>query len=622
MLIKQVRRWLPWCWLAFCVGSFLLFLHQNMLTMLEADMASEMALGYHIFQSKNLVPADWYYSTEIRLLNMPLLYAFFFQFIESWHWVRILSVACGYVFMLLAFYYLCRQLGMQKIFPVAASAFFLPLSDIYAYILLIGAQYLPYAVISFLFLSAVIHYVKTSRKSTRVLLLIALSFLALITGMTGLRMILQLILPFFITSVFLCCQEKQTVGITSRLFPLSVSLLLLTGNGYLINSRLLTRFFDYTQYNDMVFTEVHFSTVVELLNDLLNHLGYRSGDLLLSPAALRAVLCLTLLCLVIMAFCTCIKPNSKTAFSWADCLPVLTCFLGIFLMVILVAASSTHYSSNYLIPSLVFVPVIVALVLTKWNFPSSIRKPLVCVLMLLIVFCGVDTCRTYNRGDDNTELQQIAASLAQDGYTDGYSTFWRGNLVTELSDGKLDMRVWDTSDDMDISTVNPFLQLKSHETTIPQGKTFIILSKYFNEHNDIALATWLQPEDIYWDSKDYLVYGYESYDDLLNSVNQSCTRDLGGRKVAPASPASLSPIPLYPGSYTVSIAGEQLDGLQITCTHSEGSLVPVQPSLADGALTFRLQADDLLHDVQINLQNSGAQSAMLESFHLQKDSGR
>lgn len=621
MLIKQVRRWLPWCWLSFCVGSFLLFLHQNMLTMLEADMASEMALGYHIFQSKNLVPADWYYSTEIRLLNMPLLYAFFFQFIESWHWVRILSVACGYVFMLLAFYYLCRQLGMQKIFPVAASAFFLPLSDIYAYVILIGAYYTPYAIISFLFIGLAIHYTKTSQKSTRVFLLCPLSMLALLSGMTSLRMVLQLLLPFFLASFFVYFKNPAEKS-RQRLLMLAFGSLMLSGIGYLINSRLLTRFFDYTQYNDMVFTEVHFSTVVELLNDLLNHLGYRSGDLLLSPAALRAVLCLTLLCLVIMAFCTCIKPNSKTAFSWADCLPVLTCLLGLFLMVMLVAASSTHYSSNYLIPSLVFVPVIVALVLTKWNFPSSIRKPLACVLMLLIVFCGVDTCRTYNRGDDNTELQQIAASLVQDGYTDGYSTFWRGNLVTELADGKIDMRVWDTSDDMDISTVNPFLQLKSHETTVPQGKMFIILSKYFNEHNDIALATWLQPEDIYWDSKDYLVYGYESYDDLLNSVNQSCTRDLGGRKVAPASSASLSPIPLYPGSYTVSIAGEQLDGLQITCIHSKGSLVPVQTSLADGVLTFRLETADLLHDVQISLQNDGAQSAMLESFHLQKDSGR
>ena len=92
--------------------------------------------------------------------------------------------------------------------------------------------------------------------------------------------------------------------------------------------------------------------------------------------------------------------------------------------------------------------------------------------------------------------------------------------------------------------------------------------------------------------------------------------------IAPASEMSPLISPLYPGSYTVSITGEQLDDLQVTCNHSFGMITPSDLAFTNGMLTFRLEAADLLHDLQISLQNDGAHPAVLESFHLQKDSGR
>ena len=625
MLIKQLKRILPWCWLAFCAGSFLLFLHQGLLTMMDSDMASEMVMANHIASSGQLFPTDWFYSTEIHLLNnLPIFFVPFFRFIDSWHWVRLLGTVCAYGCLLLSFYYLCSQLKLQRCFPFAASAFFLPLSDIYAYVILIGCYYLPYAILSFLFLGMLIHCVNTSRKVPHSLLLVAVGILGFLLGMTSLRMVLQLILPVTIAAFLLYCVFPLNSNKlqTKQLFSISVLCLMLSGIGYLFNSKILSRFFVFQQYEDIIFTEIHFSVVVELLNDFLNHLGYQSGGMLFSSALLRAVLCLILLFLSITGIIALWGKSKCCSLEWKDSLPVVVCFSGLLFLVLFSSASTMPYSSNYLIPSMVLIPVTITISIVRLQWSKQIKKALVVVVMLLLLFCGVDTCRTYSRGEDSRELQQISASLVQDGYTEGYSTFWRGNLVTELSDGKLDMRVWDTSDHMDITSVNPFLQLKSHETTVPQGKTFIILSKYFNEHTDIALATWLQPEDIYWVSKDYLVYGYESYDDLLHRVNQSCTSKLRNRKVEPSSAASLSPIPLYPGSYTVSITGEQLDGLQVACTHTEGTLTPSQITCASGTLTFRLDTADLLHDLQIDLQNDGTQSAMLESFHLQKDSGR
>ena len=51
------------------------------------------------------------------------------------------------------------------------------------------------------------------------------------------------------------------------------------------------------------------------------------------------------------------------------------------------------------------------------------------------------------------------------GYTEGYATFWNGNAMTELTNGKLD--VW-TLQSLDEDYVPNWLQRKDHLTTDPQ----------------------------------------------------------------------------------------------------------------------------------------------------------
>lgn len=624
MLLKRIRQCFPWFWLAFCVGSFLLFLHQNLLTMLDADMASEMVLANHIANSGKLIPTDWYYSTEIHLLNnLPLFFVPFFRLFDNWHWVRLMGTFCAYGCLLLSFYYLCRQLKLQHYYPFAASTFFLPLSDIYAYVILIGCYYLPYAILSFLFLGTLIHCITTPHRSLRIFLFSLVSVLGYLLGITSLRMVLQLILPVFIAAFLLhyILSGNSEKHQTKLLFSLSTFSLVLSMLGYLFNSIVLSQHFVFRQYNDIFFTDVQFSSAIQMLNDLLSHLGYKSGGLVFSPAILRAILCLFLLFICVTSIAELFKKD-KLDKLWVYSLPAIVCFSGIFLLFIFGSASSMPYYTNYLIPSLIFIPLICTIVLVNFQCSLQFKRVLSVLLIVLLTFCGIDTCRTYNRGEDCHELQQISASLVQDGYTEGYSTFWRGNLVTELSNGKLDMRVWDAADSMDITSVNEFLQLQSHATTVPHGKTFIIFNKYFGEHTDIPLATWLQSEDIYWDSKDFLVYGYENYDVMLNSFNESINQDLDRLTLAPMAATSLSSIPLYPGSYTVAIKGEQLNDLEITCKHSQGMLTPSFANHSDGLLTFQLDSSDLLHDLQIELQNNGDHSSVLESFQLEKRSSR
>ncbi|MBR3873979.1 MAG: hypothetical protein IKJ26_07375 [Clostridia bacterium] len=622
MFIKQVKRWLPWCWLVCCFFSLCLFMHKNIDSLLNADMATEMELAHHMAQNGKWLLKDWYYGNELKIMCIQLFYIPFFLIFDNWHFVRLFGTIAAYMGLLASFYYLCSQLRIRKNFPLAASALLLPLSDIYLYIILVGGQYLPHMMLVFCVLALIIQQYHGVRNPLRTVLLCILCLLALLSGMGGVRLLLILFFPVFCCSLllFFSLHRQENRDAKRRMFTSSALALFFCAAGCLLNSAVLSKHYSFRQYDDIILTRLDWGELVQLFNDWLELLGYPTGAALFSSALVDGLICLFSVILLVLAIRRAFQSDSPL--TPPARLVILTHACGLLIMTVLIIASTAQFSPNYLIPATILTSVSVALLTNSFSCKPVIRQAAAWLMILLLAFGSIHTYQNYASTSISEELRSLTGSLVQDGYRTGFSTFWRGSTLTELSHGQLDMRVWNSEDDMNIISVNPVLQLKSHETTIPQGKTFIILSKYFNEHTDIALATWLQPEDIYWDSKDYLVYGYESYDDLLSSVNQSCASDLDGRKVAPASSASLSPIPLYPGSYTVTITGKQLDGLQIACTHSEGSLVPVQPSLADGALTFRLQTDDLLHDVQINLQNAGAQSAVLESFHLQKDSSR
>lgn len=69
--------------------------------------------------------------------------------------------------------------------------------------------------------------------------------------------------------------------------------------------------------------------------------------------------------------------------------------------------------------------------------------------------------------------QGAAQFLVQNGYRDGYASFWDGNVMTELTDGTLN--VW-TLTPNSVPELRPWLQVTSHLQTPPQGKIFFVIS--------------------------------------------------------------------------------------------------------------------------------------------------
>jgi hypothetical protein len=76
----------------------------------------------------------------------------------------------------------------------------------------------------------------------------------------------------------------------------------------------------------------------------------------------------------------------------------------------------------------------------------------------------------------NDEFQQIASVLEAEEYENGYGTFWNANILTELSDGEIE--VWTVNAFDENTTEHPdlcrWLQARTHDGTMPNGKVFVI----------------------------------------------------------------------------------------------------------------------------------------------------
>ena len=125
--------------------------------------------------------------------------------------------------------------------------------------------------------------------------------------------------------------------------------------------------------------------------------------------------------------------------------------------------------------------------------------------------------------------REAVQAILDAGYTQGYATFWNANVLTELSNGRLELWHWsdgkqNISNLEDFNDIYAWLQLKSHVEAPPEGKVFVLLSAnedyYFEFTKKFSQDDVIYRAENYLDYgvKDYIVYGFESYEELASRL--------------------------------------------------------------------------------------------------------
>ena len=525
---KKILYYLSILVLLMCHFLILFLIHRRMPHLLDSDMSSEMVLGKLLSEENAVISKNWFYSTELRVINTQLVYSLFFHFTDNWHVVRLLSDIVLHGLLSFSCIFFCHKAGIGKYGFGVAICTIVPISIHYFLVVTMGCYYIPHIVIGFFTLALVYCYSDVSGKKKRLPFVLA-AFLSFIAGLGGIRQLVITYIPLFLAAVVLCfvkCYESGW-GLTRKsvyfyCLKISATCLATGGIGFVINDLKLSSLYNVYQWESFNFKMPQYDQLRTVVNDILTTFGFVSGQItfktLLSNGA-----CALIIVLIVWSIITGLssKASEKLKFYTVFYICDVLVFLALFIV------TDMTYTIRYNIPVLVFTFPLIALSIHEADFgklPQISRQILTFIFIGMIILRGgyqySDLMNPGSHGVISEELIETAGFLKDSEYKNGYATFWNANILTEISNGELNMYVWKVTNDdgtdfnkvRDIDHLFSWLQSTKHIEIKPQGKVFALYKK-----NEVEHCNWkqgLDDSDILFKTSHIVVYGYDSYSEM------------------------------------------------------------------------------------------------------------
>ena len=293
-----------------------------------------------------------------------------------------------------------------------------------------------------------------------------LSFLG---GLAGVRHLMIIFAPLLLSIVLFCFVEdfKAANAQNAALFSTRKLRFLLPGiltlaaslAGVVINSAILQTYFSFSQYTDTTLETLNFSQLSEVFYGFFHQFGYRKN---LSILSLMGIL--SLLALVAGSYCVVssikriLRHHAENNLGQAIINAFFLCFTAVMLVLfLLTGGSGKYYYVLYLSPC---YPWAVTVAISDWSaykekvHPFNVKRifywlTVACFLMNSLAnigfFWGIQAFDqpyeglVYKNRDCVAQKQAAVDFLCDNGYSIGYATYWNCNVVTEISDGKLQM---------------------------------------------------------------------------------------------------------------------------------------------------------------------------------------
>ena len=527
MTRKMLRRVLPWLVLAGSFAVLCVFEWRNITDLLDSDMASDMIYANLLAKEGSFFSPNWYYSSELRVFANHLSFTPLFLLTQDWRLVRGLGSMLTCALFVVSVYAPIRHTSLRRFYPLVAAAMLMPLSATYFHYSFIGTFYTHNYILSFWLLGLALGQSEAAGRA-RAWRLGLLAALSVVAGLCGLRFLLFSALPLCASALYLWARAGR--GAAPRTRRLAWGSLLSLGAmaaGVAVNLLVLSRLYTFQTFTEVTYTALQPEAPGEFLRNLLILLGFPESGSLFSPALAAAALSLLLLALIAWACWAALRApgvpsalaGDKTSAPAGD--PPLSeigdrvlalFFLTAAVMHIgLLSLTSMPRNMYHFLPISVYALPLAGCALLRLPWPKRARAVLAGVMACLLAVTSAVNYRYFSRRDLTYELRMALESLQAEGYDCGYATFWRANVLTELSGGEVEMYClggpYDGPEAFD--TIYPWLQLKAHDTRPPEGKVFVLLSKYDGE-TSLPVFSRLDPSHAVYESPYMLVLGYES----------------------------------------------------------------------------------------------------------------
>lgn len=521
--LHKVWQALPWLWMA---AAYLFDLWYQLVPgkwIVDSDLASEMILSDLLNKEGTIISHNWFYSTELKVVNLQWFYRLgLLIFPNDWHLARTFGMAITLALFAAAmlFFVKCAGLGRAGLWMVGTLLW--PFGQHYLVYAIYGGYYLVYTFFYMLVLALVLRSLNADKKHCALQWVLACVITA-VAGMNGVKQLMVFHAPLCLAAAILLVLALHSCGKTNwkaaldacrkevRLLAASLVTAVAAAAGYFVSNAVLSRMYDFKSYNFIVWNrDEDWFTLDRILMDFFHEFGYENGSGVFHFGGIAAAVGLLLGCW--MFFCIVRLLLRLDKLERNDKLLVLL----LVAMLAVCGVAYTYFHEYYLYFWLMNMPVAIAVMAVEIKTEDfhilGARQLLGVGLAVCFTLCAVSTVRQEQEHPylAHKGLNTAAEWLVDNGYTQGYSTFWNGNAMTELTSGKLE--VW-TLQSLDRDDVPNWLQPKSHLTTDPEHPFLLIDTETDGPAENAKLIQYGDCTEVYNDGR-YVIYDFADADAL------------------------------------------------------------------------------------------------------------
>ena len=521
--LHKVWQSLPWLWMA---AAYLFDLWYQLVPgkwIVDSDLASEMILSDLLNEEGTIISHNWFYSTELKVVNLQWFYRLgLLIFPNDWHLARTFGMAITLALFAAAmlFFIKCAGLGRAGLWMVGTLLW--PFGQHYLVYAIYGGYYLVYTFFYMLVLALVLRSLNADKKHCALQWVLACVITA-VAGMNGVKQLMVFHAPLCLAAAILLVLALHSCGKTNwkaaldacrkevRLLAASLVTAVAAAAGYFVSNAVLSRMYDFKSYNFIVWNrDEDWFTLDRILMDFFHEFGYENGSGVFHFGGIAAAVGLLLGCW--MFFCIVRLLLRLDKLERNDKLLVLL----LVAMLAVCGVAYTYFHEYYLYFWLMNMPVAIAVMAVEIKTEDfhilGARQLLGVGLAVCFTLCAVSTVRQEQEHPylAHKGLNTAAEWLVDNGYTQGYSTFWNGNAMTELTSGKLE--VW-TLQSLDRDDVPNWLQPKSHLTTDPEHPFLLIDTETDGPAENAKLIQYGDCTEVYNDGR-YVIYDFADADAL------------------------------------------------------------------------------------------------------------
>lgn len=606
--------------------------------LIDSDISSELVLAKLMSDEGSIISSNWFYSTELRIIAAQLIYAPLAKLFTDWTVWRFASCIVSCLFLCVTYYFLCIQLKIEEYFPITMSLMLIPYSWEWFYALYLSLYYTPYIIIAFLAIGLMIATFRQKNSKTVGVLLCFQVLLAIFAGMAGFREVVQLYFPCFVAmllhvliKIAMTPNQNSSLFIYFRLLLLTFVNLLFSCVGLLINIKILSEYFDFQKWGGIIeWKSFDLDSLVQVFNGIFNVFGFSIGVINVY-SFVKNILTIILIFLTILMTIYLIQKKELAV----ECKFFVEFFvINLSILFLLFCISTMSYIDRYNLPITVMLIPILGIGLKEYDRNHVLKKIGVIVLSLLSVVSGLITFNSLKKIDKVSEFEVMKEILIDDGYLYGFADFWEANILTEVSNGEIDMRCFgnwmgDMSMCTDVTLTYNWLQLKRHVGEVPENKVFIIFTT--EGYNTFYAKSELDTIMPIYESERYKVVGFENYTSMLKILSNYTFifdgsrkwllngTEENGRRIIYSGGLSYGPYKtLEVGTYVVEIAGNNLELAEIYCTHSNSMNMLELHNLdvSDSLIRCYINVEEVLNNVEIRIFNNSEENIELKSISI------